>query len=271
MALPQAKLPPFRIAKQKPAAQRRSSSGGEAAGPVAWRIVRVYGSHTSGTWMLPRLAVSHGASANVARGTEQASRCSSPAPSEAAQPQAAPALPRASRRLGGLRRSGPDCRCHWKRLSPWGASTRVLRQARSGALRSLALAGWPVRKSGWMDLGLRDRVYLVTGGSRGLGFAAAEALLGEGARVVISAPRENTVAAAAARLSAGIGAPDAVSTVVADNSDPGTPDRLMAAAGDRCGRLDGALISVGGTPGGTIASTPPLGRSSDVGTTPDQC
>ena len=107
-----------------------------------------------------------------------------------------------------------------------------------------------------MDLGLRDRVYLVTGGSRGLGFAGAEALLGEGARVVISAPRESTVAAAAARLSAGIGSPDAVSTVVADNSDPGTPDRLMAAARDRFGRLDGALISVGGTPGGTIASTP---------------
>jgi hypothetical protein len=55
------------------------SSGGEAAGPVDWRIVRVYGSHTSGTWMLPRSAVSHGTSANVARGTEPASRCSSPA------------------------------------------------------------------------------------------------------------------------------------------------------------------------------------------------
>lgn len=52
-----------------------------------------------------------------------------------------------------------------------------------------------------MDLGLRDRVYVVTGGSRGLGFAGAEALLGEGARVVLSAPRENAVAAAMARLS----------------------------------------------------------------------
>ena len=31
-----------------------------------------------------------------------------------------------------------------------------------------------------MDLQLRDRVYLVTGGSRSLGFAAAEALVGEG-------------------------------------------------------------------------------------------
>lgn len=31
-----------------------------------------------------------------------------------------------------------------------------------------------------MDLGLRDNVYLITGGSRGLGFAAAQALVGEG-------------------------------------------------------------------------------------------
>ena len=38
-----------------------------------------------------------------------------------------------------------------------------------------------------MDLGLRDRVYLVTGGSRGLGYAAAEALVADGARVVVSA------------------------------------------------------------------------------------
>lgn len=38
-----------------------------------------------------------------------------------------------------------------------------------------------------MDVGLTDRVYLVTGGSRGLGRAAAEALVADGARVVISA------------------------------------------------------------------------------------
>jgi len=37
-----------------------------------------------------------------------------------------------------------------------------------------------------VDLGLADRVYLVTGGSRGLGYAAAEALVAEGARVVVS-------------------------------------------------------------------------------------
>ena len=43
-----------------------------------------------------------------------------------------------------------------------------------------------------MDLGLDGRVYLVTGGSRGLGFAAAQALVADGARVVLSAPHEGT-------------------------------------------------------------------------------
>jgi 3-oxoacyl-[acyl-carrier protein] reductase len=106
-----------------------------------------------------------------------------------------------------------------------------------------------------MDLGLRDRVYLVTGGSRGLGFAAAQALIADGARVVLSAPHETTAAAAATRLARDAAAADRASWVVADNADPATPGRLIAAAKDRFGRLDGALISVGGTPTGTVATT----------------
>jgi 3-oxoacyl-[acyl-carrier protein] reductase len=109
-------------------------------------------------------------------------------------------------------------------------------------------------QNGCMDLGLRDRVYLVTGGSRGLGFAAAQALVADGARVLLSAPHETTAAAAAARLTQNA-APGAAAWAVADNADPAAPGQLITAAKDRFGRLDGALISVGGSPGGTIAAT----------------
>jgi len=107
-----------------------------------------------------------------------------------------------------------------------------------------------------MDLGLRDRVYLVTGGSRGLGFAAAQALVADGARVVLSAPHEATASSAAARLTRNAAAGHPVAWVVADNADPATPGRLIGAARERFGRLDGALISVGGSPPGTVATTP---------------
>jgi 3-oxoacyl-[acyl-carrier protein] reductase len=107
-----------------------------------------------------------------------------------------------------------------------------------------------------MDLYLRDRVYLVTGGSRGLGYAAAEALLADGARVVVSSPGEGSAAAAAARLADDADTADRVAWVAADNADATTPERLIATAQDRFRRLDGALVSVGGTPPGTVATIP---------------
>jgi len=107
-----------------------------------------------------------------------------------------------------------------------------------------------------MDLRLCDRVYVVTGGSRGLGFAAAQALLAEGARVVLSGPHETSAAAAGSRLARGVSADDKSRWVVADNADTATPDRLLATAEDRFGRLDGAVVSVGGTPPGTVVDTP---------------
>ena len=99
-----------------------------------------------------------------------------------------------------------------------------------------------------MDLGLADRTYIVTGGTRGLGRAAAEVLVAEGARVVISSRSQESVDDAVEALgSSAVG-------VAADNADAETPARLVAAARDHFGRLDGALISVGGPPAGAITS-----------------
>jgi 3-oxoacyl-[acyl-carrier protein] reductase len=97
-----------------------------------------------------------------------------------------------------------------------------------------------------MDLQLHDRVFIVTGGARGLGRATADCLVGEGARVVLSGRSNDSLAAAERDLGS------SATAVVADNADPGTPARLITAARDTWGRLDGALISVGGPPKGPV-------------------
>jgi 3-oxoacyl-[acyl-carrier protein] reductase len=100
-----------------------------------------------------------------------------------------------------------------------------------------------------MDLGLKDRVYVVTGASRGLGHAAARALVADGAKVVISGRDEKTISEAA--LSIGTGAYG----VAADNGDPATAQRLISAGRERFGRFDGVLISVGGPAPGAATGT----------------
>ncbi|MEU7167499.1 SDR family oxidoreductase [Streptomyces morookaense] len=96
-----------------------------------------------------------------------------------------------------------------------------------------------------MDLGLKDKVYVLTGASRGLGFAAARELAADGARLVVSGRDGDAAARAAASLGT-----DAVG-VAADNADPAAAGRLVATARERFGRLDGVLISVGGPPPGS--------------------
>src|SRR5438445_10900176 len=100
-----------------------------------------------------------------------------------------------------------------------------------------------------MDLGLGGRGYLLTGASRGLGFATARALVGDGARVLVSSRGQESVDDAVAELG---GAPG-VQGVVADLADPDAAGRLAAEAVERLGRVDGVPLSVGGPkPGGVL-------------------
>lgn len=99
-----------------------------------------------------------------------------------------------------------------------------------------------------MDLGLTDRVFVVTGGSRGLGHAAARTLVEEGARVVLAARDPDQLG----RAVAGLGGPERALGVPTDLRDPDAQERLTAAAIARFGRLDGALLSCGGPPPGSV-------------------
>jgi NAD(P)-dependent dehydrogenase (short-subunit alcohol dehydrogenase family) len=66
-----------------------------------------------------------------------------------------------------------------------------------------------------MDLGIHDKVFIVTGGTSGLGLASARALAGEGTRALVSSRRQETVDKAVAELS-GV---QAALGVAADNAD----------------------------------------------------
>ncbi|MDP9407216.1 MAG: SDR family NAD(P)-dependent oxidoreductase, partial [Actinomycetota bacterium] len=101
-----------------------------------------------------------------------------------------------------------------------------------------------------MDLGLADRVVIVTGGSAGLGLAVARELVAEGARVVLSARSRDRLEAAVASLGR-----ERAEGLAADLADPETPGRLLAAARTRFGRLDGALVSTGGPAPSTPTAT----------------
>ena len=97
-----------------------------------------------------------------------------------------------------------------------------------------------------MDLGLRGRVALVSGGSAGIGLAIAEALAAEGAKVMIVARREGPLVEAAARIEA------AGRTVAWATADMTTRDGVTHAVG--------SAEAVFGTPDIAIGNVRPANR-----------
>lgn len=91
-----------------------------------------------------------------------------------------------------------------------------------------------------MDLQLEGKTALITGGSRGLGFAIASELAGEGARVVLLARDADAVEAAASRLR------DQGYDALGVPADTGVDDQVQSAVAEAIGRFGGIDILVNG-------------------------
>jgi 3-oxoacyl-[acyl-carrier protein] reductase len=89
-----------------------------------------------------------------------------------------------------------------------------------------------------MDLGLRDRVCVVTGSTGGIGLEAARILVSEGARVVVCGRVEQRVEAARQEAGAQLG-------VVCDLAEPDAPGRLIAETREALGPVDCLVNNVG--------------------------
>jgi 3-oxoacyl-[acyl-carrier protein] reductase len=107
-----------------------------------------------------------------------------------------------------------------------------------------------------MDLGLHDKVALVTGGSRGIGKAVARAFVEEGCRVVICARDAERLRAAAQDLSHGKNGTDPrVIAIPTDVTDDDAVRKCVAGANETFGRIDILVNNAGTHLRGTVDST----------------
>ncbi len=104
-----------------------------------------------------------------------------------------------------------------------------------------------------MDLGIAGKCALVTASSKGLGFACARALAGEGCRVVLSSRGGAALEAAACAIREETGAE--AEAVAADVSRQADLERLVERAAERFGGVDILVTNTGGPAPGTFATT----------------
>ncbi len=105
-----------------------------------------------------------------------------------------------------------------------------------------------------MDLGLKGKIALVTGGSKGIGRAVAKTLAAEGARVVICSRDASALKQAATDIERETGG--RVETVPGDLSQASEVSRVAADALTRLGRLDILVNNAGAIKGGDFLATP---------------
>lgn len=94
-----------------------------------------------------------------------------------------------------------------------------------------------------MDLGVKGHGYLVFGGTKGMGLAAARTLAADGAALALVGRQEDTAAQAAAALADEHGTQ--VVGLAGDLTGPGEADRLVQAAAEALGGLRGVAVTTG--------------------------
>lgn len=103
-----------------------------------------------------------------------------------------------------------------------------------------------------MDLGLKDKIALVAGSSRGLGYATAFALAKEGCRVAINGRDEARIKSVAEKLGKETGTQ--VIGLAGDVGLPDVPEKLIRQTVDAFGGLDILVTNAGGPPPGAFES-----------------
>jgi 3-oxoacyl-[acyl-carrier protein] reductase len=108
-----------------------------------------------------------------------------------------------------------------------------------------------------MDLGIEEKVALVTGASKGIGYGIAQALASEGAKVAVASRSEEHIEQAAATI------PGAES-FVHDVSDPASATDLISSVGERLGPVGILVVNTGGPPIFADALSPPIDEWRDA-------
>ena len=103
-----------------------------------------------------------------------------------------------------------------------------------------------------MDLGLKNKIALVTGASRGLGFATASTLAREGCRVAVNSRSEENAKAAAVKIASETGI-QAIG-LAGDVSEAGETENLIENTVKLLGGLDLLVTNAGGPPAGSFES-----------------
>jgi 3-oxoacyl-[acyl-carrier protein] reductase len=106
-----------------------------------------------------------------------------------------------------------------------------------------------------MDLGLTDKVAIVTGSSRGLGLAAARALAAEDCRVCLCARGSERLAEAALEIEAVARRPNMILAVQADVSTTAGIELVVARTMEAFGGIDVLVNNVGRAGGGDLLDT----------------